>query len=229
MVHTSLFVVTRTRAFMHVCRLASLCLQPTVRTISWPKNDGKLSRGLARNRRQKVFQCLRFVLIFFFGFCAHYTSGHGTFRLCQDIPIREEYRKLLGTTEIICGSDIDEEGRWNKAADVDMHADRQFVKQRLELLMNPPSPPPEESEDKVDSRSYVPYFLQSVDVYAPCSILEGLVLTDAPGERSADRADTVTLRRDYNLVWLCSQVRVTRMYATKKQPAKPLLQPIQLS
>jgi len=189
----------------------------------------KAITGLSAQQAPESFPMSEVCFVVFFGFCAHYTSGHGMFRLCQDIPIREEYRKLLGTTEIICGSDIDEEGRWNKAADVDMHADRQFVKQRLELLMNPPSPPPEESEDKVDSRSYVPYFLQSVDVYAPCSILEGLVLTDAPGERSADRADTVTLRRDYNLVWLCSQVRVTRMYATKKQPAKPLLQPIQLS
>jgi len=97
----------------------------------------------------------------------------------QDIPIRKHFLPFLGRTFVTCGSGIDATGRTVPEANVSMFADRMHIKNTIAALMVSASAE-DFREDPKDEYCHK-YFLESLDVYAPCSILDKLIILDAPG------------------------------------------------
>jgi len=108
----------------------------------------------------------------------------------QDIPIRKHFLPFLGRTFATCGSGIDATGHKIPGAEVSMFADRMFIKNTIAALMASASAD-KFKQDPKDEHCHK-YFLESVDVYAPCSILDKLIIVDAPGMCSAQLAFACT-------------------------------------
>jgi len=92
----------------------------------------------------------------------------------QSIPIRPRFADIVGKTRIICGFGIDEDGRPLSDVEASISVDRVFIKKRIMSLMV--GDPGNDTE-----LQYQRHFVESLDVYAPCSILDKITILDAPG------------------------------------------------
>jgi len=81
---------------------------------------------------------------------------------------------VVGKTRIICGFGIDQDGRPLSDVEVNIAADRVLIKQRIMSLMVGDS-------NRDPELQYQRHFVESLDVYAPCSILDKITILDAPG------------------------------------------------